>query len=143
MPPSQRRQLPPQSMPSSSPSIWLSKQVTGRHLPSGQIPLWQSAALVQLPPSQRRQSPPQSSPVSFPFFCLSKQVEDRHLPSGQCPLWQSVSFIHADMSHSPHAMLPQSTAVSAPFQIPSVQVASLHVPLSIRQLPLAQSAAEV
>jgi hypothetical protein len=82
--------------------------------------------------------PPQSTSVSAPFFIASVQVgaSAPHTPPAQLALWQSPALPHAfPFGHLAQAGPPQSTSLSLPFFIPSLQA-----PLGAAQTPFAQLA---
>jgi hypothetical protein len=119
---------PPQSMPVSEPFWNMSVQLGATQRLPEQTRLVQSLATLQpWPLAQVGQvPPPQSTPVSEPFWIMSMQVAGMlaHTPLEQKPEVQSPSIAQpwpfAQVGQVPP---PQSTPVSAPFCVASLQVA--------------------
>jgi hypothetical protein len=124
LPTAQCGQLPPQSTSVSAPFFAASVHVGTAHSLFLHLPLVQSESTVQGSPSPHRGQalPPQSMPVSFPFFTPSVHVGTAHALELHTPLAQSVASSHrlpvAQGVHVP----PQSTSLSRPFIVWSVQL---------------------
>jgi len=133
----------PQSMSVSVPFFTPSKHVAAWQV-TLQTPLVQSPANEHPLPSVHflagAQLPPQSTSVSVPFFAESEHVAAWHTLPEQTPLAQSPASVHP--LPSAHFLAgaqlpPQSTSVSVPFFVESVQLAAWHL-LEV-QTPLWQS----
>ncbi len=153
-------QLPPQSISLSLPFLIPSAQVgSAVQIPVTQLVLVQSVPARQVLPlaQSAAQLPPQSTSVSVPFFTPSVQVGAgaAQTPAEQLVLEQSALTPQVlPLAHLAAHVPPQSTSLSLPFLIPSVQVGSaVQIPATqlvlvqsvpARQvLPLAQSAAQL
>src|SRR5512133_1668541 len=118
-------QLPPQSMPPSSPFWRASLQVGTLHVPDAQSLLAQFSSLTQRFPAAQRlhavSSEPQSTSGSSWFRRPSEHVACWHIPRTQTVLWQSFSTLQiwpaVQDRHSP----PQSTSASPSPSFLSVQ----------------------
>jgi hypothetical protein len=128
----------------------LSVQEGAAHRPAAHTPLAQSEPVPHPCPVPQRAhapGPPQSVPVSLPFFTPSLQVGAAHAPPAQTPLAQFAPLLPhirpvahgwpmGAAAHEP----PQSTSLSLPFSMPSLQLAGVQVPFA-PQMPFRQSAA--
>ena len=141
-------QVPPQSTSVSVPLATASVHAAGVQVPvAPHTPLAQSPPPPHFLPSAHlrlvgaaAQVPPQSMSVSVPFETVSVHDGAAHslVALGQTWLSQSFATAHAlPTSQAGHDVLPQSTSVSGPFLIPSVQVGAWQSPPM--QLPLWQS----
>ena len=123
-------QDPPQSVSVSVPLRTPSLQVGAWQMLPLHTPLAQSLPVMHPSPSSQScgQDPPQSTSVSDPFSTLSEQVGARHVrvvTVSHEPLMQSAFSRHASPSGQPaQAGPPQSTSVSSPFSVMSLQPAA-------------------
>jgi hypothetical protein len=108
--------------------------------------LAQSSPLMQVePPTQPWQLPPQSTSVSSPLTLPSMQYagvgvivgakvgdSESHTPFAQLKLPQSLSTLQLAPPAQPWQLLPpQSTSVSSPFFLPSMQKASVGLSVGV------------
>ncbi|CAF3570661.1 unnamed protein product [Rotaria sordida] len=126
---------PPQSSSVSGPLSVLSLQVGAktdvpRQITPSQTSLTQSLLTLHFKPSSHfgHNPPPQSSSVSGPFSVLSLQVGakidvPRQITPSQTSLIQSLLTLHfKPSSHFGHSPPPQSSSVSGPFSVLSLQL---------------------
>jgi hypothetical protein len=143
---------PPQSTPVSTPFLTLSVHDGAAHRLFAHTPLTQSDPVPHgWAVGQRGQvlAPPQSTPLSRPFLTVSVQVGTAQAPATQTPLAQFAPLV-PHIFPSAHGRLvgagahepPQSTSVSLPFLIVSLQLAGEQVPFG-PQMPFMQSPATV
>ncbi len=101
-----------------------SVQLDASQPPLTQLRLSQSAGPVQIPPPpQAGQSPPpQSMSVSVPFLTPSLQAGGAHCRPLQTPETQSLPSSQALPAMQSGQLPPQSTSVSRPLCVWSVQV---------------------
>jgi hypothetical protein len=144
LPVAQLPQLPPQSTSLSLPFRTPSLQLAASQLPPRHTPLWQSSPVRQsaLVAHLAAQLPPQSVSDSLPFFTESLHVGARQVLGvpKHTRLAQSSATRHVlPSAQSAQLAPPQSVSVSVPFRLPSLQLASWHVPFK-QFTPATQSA---
>src|SRR4051812_32449490 len=115
--------LPPQSRSDSVPFLMPSQQVAAWHTspPSG-APAPASSAMAASTSPASDAVPPSPDPVTGALQVLPGATTGF---TAQTLLWQSFSAVQVlPAAHGAHAAPPQSTAVSVPLSVPSLQVAA-------------------